>query len=354
MPSFYLLKTLNIVTAGCFFLLACGGKKEPPKQVPQITFVDVIIAKTQNVSNVIEASGTVIANDYVQLRPEVAGRIVSLNVPEGKKVEKGTIIAKLNSEDLVALQNKSKVALNLANKTESRLKQLLSINGINQADYDAAANAISSAKADIAYYDALINKTIIRAPFTGTMGLRLVSVGAYVSTIDVIASLQQESNLRIDFTLPEAYSSAVKSGAPVSILTDNDATQMKKATIIAIEPQVNTSTRNLLVRAVLQNGTANIGAFVKVHIDASNNKNAILVPTNAIIPNDKSNQLVVVKNGKSNYVNVTTGVRESTNVEITNGLKEGDSVVVTGVLFTKANGNVKVKSVKKLEDVGKL
>lgn len=353
MRFFLFPTTLTITFVGCVLLSACSSKKEPPKQTPQVISVDVIIAKQQTVTSLIEANGTVIANDYVQLRPEVAGRIVYLNVPEGKKVAKGTIIAKLNSEDLAAQKAKSQVLLDLAITTEGRLHKLLAINGINQADYDAAVNTINSYKADIVYYNALISKTIIKAPFTGIMGLRMVSVGAFISTSDIIASLQQEGGLKIDFTLPEQYSGSIKKGAEVSVITDTDTSKRKRATIIATEPQINTATRNLMVRALLQSGTANIGAFVKIEVNTNSNKNAIMVPTNAIIPNDKSKQVVVVKNGKAFYANITTGVRQENNVEITSGINVGDSIVVTGVLFTKPNVVVKIKSVKKLEEVGK-
>jgi membrane fusion protein (multidrug efflux system) len=324
-------------------------KNSDPKQPPP-PIVDVIIAQTQTVSDSIEANGTVVANEFVELHPEATGRITYLNVPEGKHVAKGTVIARINDEDLVANLNKSKAALKLAEDYVNRLKPLLAVQGVNQADYDAAVNTVISTQADIQYTQALIDKTVIRAPFNGVVGLRQVSIGAYVSNADVIATMQQINNLKIDFTLPEDYSAYVKTGSVVQVILDAATDTIKhSATIIAVEPQANTITRNLKVRAILKdNAKANPGAFVKVIISQGTDKQSILVPTNCIIPSDINKQLILVKNGNAQFTDVTTGIRTQNDVEITKGVAAGDTVVVTGVLFAKDKKPVKVRSVKTL------
>ena len=140
--------------------------------------------------------------------------------------------------------------------------------------------------------------------------------------------------LKVDFTLPEEYGNLIKIGAKVDVEVDAANEIMQTATIIAVEPQVNNQTRNLLVRAILSGNKSNPGAFVKVYVHDAGKK-AVLVPTNAIIPNDKNSQLVIIKNGKAQFANISTGVRSANNVEITNGVNAGDTVVVTGVLFAK-------------------
>ncbi|MEO7523917.1 MAG: efflux RND transporter periplasmic adaptor subunit, partial [Ferruginibacter sp.] len=176
--------------------LSRSAKPNPP------AIVDVIIALPQPVSNVIEANGTVVANEYVQLHPEVSGRLTFLQVAEGSHVTKGTVIAKINDADLRAQLGKIKVQLELAETTVGRYKQLLDVSGINQSDYDIAVNQVNGYKADIQYTSSLIEKTVIRAPFDGVIGLRQVSPGAYVTPATVIATLQQVSQVKIDFTLP--------------------------------------------------------------------------------------------------------------------------------------------------------
>jgi membrane fusion protein (multidrug efflux system) len=327
-----------------------SSKQAVRKETPA-TIVDVIIAETEPVSDVIEANGTVIAGEYVELRPEVSGRLTYLNVPEGRPVTQGTIVARVNDADLRAQMAKSKVQLELAQKTVDRYKQLLDVNGINQADYDVALNQVNSFKADMVYTQALLDKTVIKAPFSGVAGLRAVSPGAYVTPATVIASLQQTSQVKIDFTLPETYSNVIKNGMLISVQIDAATKEIRKAIIVATEPGANTDTRNLKVRAVLQGGTANPGGFVKVYIDAGKNRSSIKVPTNCIIPDDKNNQVILVKNGLASFVNIKTGIREANSVEVIQGINVGDSIVVTGVLFARPKSVVQVRSVKKLQDL---
>ncbi|TKK67278.1 efflux RND transporter periplasmic adaptor subunit [Ilyomonas limi] len=337
----------------CVFA-ACSGKKEPEKgKAPdkQATIVDVLVAQPTTISQTVEANGTVIANESVQLRPEVSGRLTYLNVPEGAYVQKGTVLARINDADLRAQITKSEVQLQLAKQNEERLSKLLSIQGVNQADYDAVVNQVASLEADIQYTNALIDKTIIRAPFSGVIGLRQVSPGAFVTPNDVIATLQQTNRVKIDFTLPEGYNNIIKVGGTVQVMIDEAREQKSTATIVAVEPQVNQQTRNLKVRALLEEGVGNPGAFVKVYVNATTNRNAILVPTNAIIPGDQTNQLILVKGGKAAMTDIQTGTRQASTVEITKGISAGDSVVITGVLFARPNSPLNVRSTKTLEQL---
>ena len=334
-------------------MIACKSKPEALKQNngPQSIVVDVIIASPQSVSSAIEANGSVVANEYVELHAEVSGRLTYLNVPEGTKVQQGTVIARINDADLQAQLNKTKVLLEMAVKTEERLRKLLAINGVNQADYDVALNAVNGYKADMAYTQSLIDKTVVKAPFTGVIGLRQVSPGAFLTTANIIATMQQVDKIKIDFTLPEEYSAMIKKGNQVDVQVDVASQKMSKAVIIATEPQVNQATRNLKVRAILKDSKVNPGAYVKVYLASSKDKKSILVPTNSIIPDDKNKQVVIVKGGKAAFVNVETGARQANNIEIVKGIKEGDSVVVTGLLFARPKSQLKVRGVKTLEQL---
>lgn len=334
------------------FFSACREKADAEKTRPKgngPVLVDVIVAATRSLNNKIEANGNVIANEYVELHPEVSGRLTYLNVPEGARVEQGTIIARINDADLQATLAKSKALLALYEKTEERDRKLLDINGINQADYDIALSNVNSTKADIDYTQAQIDKTVIRAPFGGTVGLRQVSPGAYVTPAGIIATVQQLDRIKVDFTIPEQYAAVIHTGAIVDVEVDAAANIHRKAVIVATEPQVNLTSRNLKVRALLQEGKGNPGAFVKIFVNAGVDKKAIMVPTNCIIPDDKNNQLIVVRGGMAKFVNVQTGVREANNVEITSGVNAGDTVVVTGVLFARPDAPLQVRSVKTLD-----
>lgn len=350
------MKPLYFLPLALLLMTACKSKKEQPANAKkdggqQAVVVDVLIAAAQPITTSIEANGTVVANESVELHPEVSGRITYLNIPEGATIKAGTVIAKLNDADLQAQLNKSKVALDLAEKTETRLKKLVSIQGINQADYDLAVNTVNGYRADIAYTQSLIDKTVLRAPFTGVVGLRQVSLGAFVSPTTVLATLQQLDKVKIDFTVPEEYSELIQKGKTVDVQIDANKQTTAKAVIIATEPTVNLTTRNLKVRAVLQDNRVNLGAYVKVTVQSGKDAKGVLVPTNAIIPDDKNKQLVLVKGGKASFVNVETGKRQAGNVEVTKGVNEGDTVVVTGVLFAKPKAALKVRSVKTLDQL---
>lgn len=339
---------LVVIFASCKSKPKEGGNNAKPNQ-PVI--VDVLIAEKESINNLIEANGTVIPNEYVELRSEVSGRLIYLNLPEGKMILKGTVIARVNDADLLAQMARSKVQLDLAQKTVNRFKQLLDVNGLNQADYDVALNQVNTLKADIAYTQTLVDKTVVRAPFSGVAGLRQVSPGAYVTPATIISSLQQVDEVKIDFTLPEMYGNVVKTGSLVDVQVDAVTKEKGRAIILAIEPGANTNTRNLQVRALLKGAKANPGAFVKVYIDAGKNRLSIKVPANCIIPDDRNNQVILVKKGKASFVNIQTGVREASIVEVIKGIEVGDSIVVTGVLFARPNAPLSVRKVKKMSEL---
>ncbi len=346
------------VLVGICLLEACDSKNEAGKDgnnkmpVKQPTIVDVIIAQPTTISQTVEANGTVIAGESVQLRPEVAGRLTYLNVPEGARVQKGTVLARINDAELQAQIVKSQTQLQLATQNQERLSKLLAIQGVNQADYDAVVNQVASLEADIQYTHALIEKTIIRAPFTGVIGLRQVSPGAFITPGDVIATLQQTSRVKIDFTLPEDYSNMVKPGGTVQVVINKDREKRNSATIIAVEPQVNQQTRNLKVRALLEDGVSNPGAFVKVYVNASTNRNAIMVPTNTIIPGDQTQPAGVGKRRQSGYHRYTNrGAASQYGRSNQRRIAPGDSIVVSGVLFARPNSPLQIRSVKTLDEL---
>ena len=323
------------------------GCKEKPKSVDKFdpnaaVSVDIAVVVKQSVPKIVEVNGSVISTDYVELHPETNGRVTFLQIPEGKVVSAGTVLVKLNDADLQAQIEKIKVQLELAQTNEQRNKQLLNIKGINQSDYDVSLQQVKSLKADIAYTQSLIDKTIIKAPFTGQLGLRQISLGAFINTASTIVTLQKTDDLKIDFTVPELYKNLVKVGGNIAVESIGAESEKFDATIVAIEPQIIATSRNLKVRASIK-GKILPGSFTKVYLsDQNNNAASIMVPSNVIIPDSKTKQIVVVKNGKANFVNVETGYRTQTAVEITKGLQVGDSIVVAGMLFVKEGSKLKI------------
>jgi len=324
-----------------------GGKDLKSNKKPP-TKVDILIAQNSEFPKSIEVNGTVLSNEIVELHPEVSGRLIYLNIPDGSKVQEGSILARINDSELQAQLEQQKAQLELAKKNEQRIKSLLQINGVNQADYDAAANQVTNIQANVKVILAQIEKTIIRAPFSGTLGLRQVSLGAFVSPQTLIGTLQQIDKIKIDFSVPETYTNLVKVGNKITIQT-NESNNKLIAKITAIEPQINTSTRNIKVRAILDNSIINPGTYVKVQLNQKGN--GIIIPTNAIIPDAYSNQVIVIKNGKAEFKNVETGVRTPDIIELVSGVNVGDSIVVSGILNVRPKEKVIIKKVKTLSEL---
>ena len=325
-------------------IISCKSKnKELPTKEKQVVMVEAIIAGSQDIASSLEVNGTVLSNEMVELRPEISGRLTYLNIPDGGSVKAGTILARVNDADLQAQMEQQKTQFELATKTEKRLGDLLKVNGVNQADYDLALSQLNTIRANIKVLNAQIDKTVIKAPFSGELGIRVVSPGAYVTPQTLIGTLQQTDKVKIDFTVPETYASIIGKGNKVRIKT-NGTSESLEAIISAIEPQINSVTRNIKVRAFLTGGIVSPGSFVKVLLDQ--NRKSIMVPSNAIIPDALSNQVVVVKNKKAVFTNVETGLRDETLVELTSGVNEGDSIVVSGMLFVRPNGAVKVQKIR--------
>ena len=338
MRNLILITLLGVLAIGC---------KEKPKSIDKFdpnaaVSVDISIISNQSVPKLIEVNGSVISSDFVELRPEINGRVTFLQIPEGKVVSAGTVLVKLNDADLQAQLEKIKVQLELAQTNEQRNKQLLSIKGINQSDYDVSLQQVKSYKADMAYTQSLIDKTVIKAPFSGQLGLRQISLGAFINTATTVVTLQKTDDLKIDFTVPELHKNLVKVGTKVLVESIGEEASKFEATIVAIEPQIIARSRNLKVRASVK-GKLLPGSFTKIYLsDLDDKASSIMVPSNVIIPDSKTKQIVVVKNGQAKFINVETGYRTQTAVEITKGLQVGDSVVVAGMLFVKDGSKLKI------------
>ncbi len=332
-------------------LTNCDKKKDSTKQATkEPPIVDVLIAQPSKIEDIFEANGSVVANESAELRPEISGRLVYLDMPDGEQVSKGAVLARVNDEDLQAQLAKVNVQLDLASKTEDRLKKLLAVNGASQAEYDLALNQLNGFKADAVILQSQIDKTVVKAPFDGKLGIRTVSPGTYVTPQTLLGIIQQVDKLKIDFTVPEDYIGLVRIGNEVKVFVNNGKTS-RNARISAIEPQLNLTTRNLKVRAILSGAGITPGTFVKLLLPFGTEQERFIVPTNAIIPDATAKKLVIIRNDSARFVPVETGGRTAVGVEIIKGIEIGDSIIVTGTLFVRPNQRVKVRSIKTLESL---
>jgi membrane fusion protein (multidrug efflux system) len=342
------------LSTGAFALLLFAGmgcgeseKKAPVAMGPgdknKATTVDLFIVEPISFAETIEVPGTVIASESVEIHPEVAGRIVQLPIIEGKYVEKGSLLAKLNDADLVAQLNKLEIQLQLAQQTEKRQSQLLKIQGISQQDYDISLLQVNSLKADIGIIKTSIEKTEIRAPFSGKLGLRNISNGAYVNPASVIAVISQTDQLKLDFSIPEKYIGKIKNGQLVHFRFEG-STDSLSARVVATESKVTENSRSLLVRAQVETKNTALlpGSFAKVSIGFDPDEKAILIPTQAILPQARGKKVILFKGGTALFTDVKTGSRTPDRVQIIEGLSVGDSVVTTGLLSIRPDAPISI------------
>ncbi|MDD3907612.1 MAG: efflux RND transporter periplasmic adaptor subunit [Bacteroidales bacterium] len=325
-------------------LLACLIKvgishpkeKEKSSKKESIKKVNGFVVKPSLLINEITVSGSLLAFEEVELKNEVAGRVVKINLPEGKFVRKGTLLVKLFDDDLQAGLRKFKSQLDIQKQIHKRQSELLKVNGISQNDYEATGLQVNSLIADIEEQKAQIRKTEVLAPFDGVIGLRNISVGAIVSSSTPVATIRSESHLKLDFFIPEKYGSAIKKGMKVKFsLSGND--KQYDATVLATERGISEDTRNLKARAVVSSRSEDLipGAFANVTLRLGENKTALVIPTQAIIPQENEKQVIVAKKGKAHFIFVKTGIRKATGIEITEGIQPGDTIITNGVLFLK-------------------
>lgn len=317
------------------------GAKQPP--VP----VSVFVVKNNRVENKLVVSGNVIANEEAMLKPESAGKIISLEVKEGTEVQKGQLLAKLNDAPLQAQLKKAMVQQKLAEEKEGRLKQLLAVKGVSQDEYDVALTTLNAANADVDLIKAQIMETEVRAPFSGIVGLKNISEGNYISTNDVIASIQQVDPVKIDFSIPEKYAGKIKAGDSVSILVEGTGRNYA-AKVFAVDPKIDAATRALRVRALCENRKHEIfpGAYAQVSF-VLRAENSAVVPSMAVIPDLRGQKTYIVKNGKAELIKIETGSRTDTSIEVISGLTAGDSVITAGIMSLKPGASVKIIGKKK-------
>jgi len=332
-------------------LAACGEKKNASTAAPRPGSaeleVEAMVVKTSSISDKLEVSGNILPFESTEIKPEISGRVVSLNITEGAVVSRGHLLVKLFDGDLRAELQKLMVQQQIAAKTEERQKELLKISGISQQDYDLSLLQLNNIEADIELTKVAIGKTEIRAPYAGKLGLKNISPGAYISPSNILTTISQVNQLKVEFSIPEKYSSQIRNGMNINFTVEGSP-ETYKALISATESSVEQNTRNLKIRALVKGGDKYLipGNFAKVEIILGKNESAIMIPSQAIIPVARGKQVVTMKDGNVKFINITTGVRDSSNVQVVEGLSQGDTLITTGLLFIRPDSKIKITKIQ--------
>jgi membrane fusion protein (multidrug efflux system) len=346
----YIVYTLIVLGLGSFIFYRISenssvAKPADSKKGPTVVFGKVLQA--QEFTDNLSLSGSLEANEEIEVRSEVSGVVEQINFKEGSYVTKGQSLVSVNDIELRAQLRQVQTAQSLSSENARRAKLLLEKEAISQEEFDIATADYKSAQAQVQLIQAQLSKTIIRAPFSGKIGLRSISKGSYISPTTLIAKLVNTAQLKITFSIPEKYAPTMKVNQHLTFTTSGSK-QVYKATIYAIEPEIEVESRTLKIRAITENGNGKLipGTFTNVSLPLAKLDNALLVPTEALIPIQNGKKIFVSENGEAKEIIVETGARTDKEILITSGLKAGDTILTSGVMTLKNGSPVKVQMQK--------
>jgi membrane fusion protein, multidrug efflux system len=335
------------------FLHACASRANeitpigaPAAANPGIQ-ADAYIVAPGEVKQLIEITGTVAANQEVLLTSELTKKVVNVPVKEGHLVTKGTLLFQLDDTDLQAQMERLLQQEKLASLNEARLKDLIAHDAASQQDYDQAATNLAVLQAEIRHLQTTIDKTRIRAPFSGRIGIIRTYPGALVSPNAPLATLVDDAQVKLEFSVPEKYANLVIPGSRQAFTVEGDSTRYN-ATVISKESFIDPSTRTLLVRAIAPNPHSKlvVGQSSRLAIALRTADKALQVPSQSLMPSSDGYSVYVVKNGKAQPTPLVVGQRGAKLVQVTSGLSIGDTVITSNQLRLTPGAEVSIVNLK--------
>jgi membrane fusion protein (multidrug efflux system) len=318
-----------------------GAPAGPP--VP----VTAMVLKAGRLDNTIASSGNVLANEEVEIRSEVQGKIRKISFKEGARVKKGDLLVKIDDAELQARALQAQSRRKLAEDNEYRMRMQLKIEAVSQKEYDQSVNELDLAKGESQLLRAQLDKTELRAPFGGVVGLKQVSDGAFVSPATLITTLQEIDPVKVDFTVPGKYSGWIKVGQAVTF-TIQGADTRYQGKVYAVDPRIDPESRTLRLRAMCPNPAGRIlpGSFATVELALQTLESALLVPAPALSADARGTKVFLYKGGKAEPRPVQAGMRTDSSVQITGGLSAGDTVITSGVVQIRPGAAVTLSRIE--------
>lgn len=318
-----------------------GGKTVPLSVTAWVAFRDSLPLEN-------EFSGNLLPRDEIQLMPEMAGRIIKLNIQEGRMVQKGALLLSLFDADLKAQQRKLRLQEGIALRNLERARALLQTGSGTQLDADNAENVLNNIRADLEILEVNLEKTAIHAPFSGQLGFCNLSEGAWVNPGTAITWLRDTRRLKLEFSVPEKYADQFQPGTRVAF-TRGSSAEVFMARVYALDPGYRAETQSLAIRAELDNagGKLKPGEFVRVKLSGAVIADALMLPDQSIIPDNRGKKVILFRGGKAEFREVKTGIRIGGRVRILSGVSEGDTVLTTGLMFAKPGSELKITQLEK-------
>lgn len=300
--------------------------------------------KISKVSDDVSAVGSLLAEESVIIRPEIDGRIVGLHFQEGQAISAGTRLVTIDPTEYEAQAAAQRADLKTEEQRLARTKELYDQKFISKDALDVQVGNVARLKAHVDEAESRVAKTVIRAPFSGILGLRQVSPGAYVKAGNDIVRLENVSSIKVDFRIPENYLSKVRPNQEIAVKLDAYPGEEFKGRVYAVEPVVDERTRTIAMRARIPNKGFKLkpGMFVRVVITLDSRANAVVIPEQAIWPQGKDSFVYRVVDGKAALTKVDIGNRAPGTVEILKGLAANDMVITDGQMKLKDGAPVTV------------
>lgn len=299
---------------------------EPP------TLVEVSEVRRDKVRDELVTFGALRSDESVMIRPELAGRLASLHFREGQQVAAGDLLVSLDDAIASAELAQAKANLSLAERSAQRTRQLYQRGASNAQALDEAQANLQLAAASVLLAEARLDKTRIRAPYAGTLGLRQVSPGDYLQAGQDIVNLEVLDPLKLDFRIPQKTVSQLRIGQAVEVTVDSQPGQRFEARVQAINPRLDEAGRSQAVRAQLDNHEGRLypGQFVRVAVIVEERTDAMLVPEEAVMSQGEQRLLSLVEQGKVRRQVVRLGLRRDGWVEVREGLRGDEQVIRSG------------------------
>ena len=295
--------------------------------------VNGTIIKTGPLTDEFTVTGTLIPDENVDLSFETSGQVVSIMFKECVHVKNGQLLAKVNDKKLQAELKRLASQLKLAKDRVYRQRTLLQHDAESQEAYEQVNTELATLQADIDIVKAQIELTELRAPFDGIIGLRQISVGAYATPQTVVSKLTRIVPLKLEFAVPERYARDIKPGTRLQFTIDGVLNSFP-AKVYAKESAIDMNTHTLTVRALYANpdGRLTPGRDASLNLKNQEIKDAIAIPSEAVVPEMGKDKIFLYKSGKAQPVEITTGIRTEAEVQVLQGLQAGDTIITSGTL----------------------
>ena len=321
--------------------------KEAPKEAgnrqSKALNVRAVVLSQQGLTDGIFVSGSLVPDEEVNLSFESSGKITDIFFKEGTHVEKGELLAKINDAPLQADLRKKQAQVKLMQDRLFRAKALLEKEAVSKEAFQEAEANLAALEAEIEGVEAQIEQTELRAPFSGIIGLRQVSVGAYATTTTEVATLTKTAPLKVEFNVPERYAGMLPEGTELTFTAEGDLTT-RNAKVYASDSRVDPETRTFAIRAIYPNADGKLipGRYVNVNLVTQRFENTLAVPSEAIVSEMGIDKVFVCKNGKAQPVEIAKGLRTDAMVQVLRGLVPGDTVITSGTMQLRSGQKVVV------------